>query len=245
MARRKKNNEDDQPKENTENTDDTFGLPEIEYEPLKREEPPRAETKEETVSYTEPVKPKQSRTIMEEDTQQNEYNQSSYYEEEDSSPWPKILGILAILLVVGAAGWYFGYYQPRQKAAEKLAQEQKEKEDADKRAQELADQQRMDAERKKADSLAALSPASGEITTLSDRTGRYYVIIASGIDGDLIMDYAQKLAPKGLSPKIIPPHGKVKFYRLAIAEGDTYATTQATADQLKSEYTAGTWVVKY
>ena len=245
MARRKKNNEDDQPKENSENADDTFGLPEIEYEPLKREEPSKIETQEETVSYSEPVKPTQSRTTMEEETQKDEYNTTSYYEEEDSSPWPKILGILAILVLVGAAAWYFGYYQPRQKEAERLAQEQRDKDEAAKREADLAEQRRLDAERRTADSLAALAPASGEITTLSDRTGRYYVIIASAIDGDLIMDYAQKLAPKGLSPKIIPPHGKVKFYRLAIAEGDTYAATQATADELKSEYTAGTWVVKY
>jgi hypothetical protein len=38
MARRKKQNED-QPRENPENADDTFGLPEIEYEPLKRDTP--------------------------------------------------------------------------------------------------------------------------------------------------------------------------------------------------------------
>jgi hypothetical protein len=59
------------------------------------------------------------------------------------------------------------------------------------------------------------------------------------------MDYAKKLAPKGVSPKIIPPYGSVKFYRLTIAEGDTYASTQATADQLKGEYGEGAWVIKY
>jgi hypothetical protein len=246
MARRKKQNEDDQPKENTENTDDTFGLPEIEYEPLKREEPPQVEKTEEPVSYTEPVKQKQSYTKMEEETPNNEYNQSSsYYEEEESSPWPKILGITAVLLLIGGAAWFFGYYQPKRKAAEKEQQEQLARDEAAKREQEIRDQQAADAARKQADSLAAATPVAGEIATLNDRTGRYYVIVASGIDGDLIMDYAKKLAPKGLSPKIIPPHGKVKFYRLAIAEGDTYAGTQATADQLKSEYTAGTWVVKW
>ena len=246
MARKKKQNEDDQPQENAENADDTFGLPEIEYEPLKREEPPQVEKTVEPVSYTEPVKPKQSYKQMEEETQNNEYNNSSsYYEEEDSSPWPKILGITAVLILIGGAAWFFGYYQPRKKAAEKAQQEQQARDEAARKEEEQRQQLAADAERRKADSLAALTPAAGEIATLSDRTGRYYVIIASGIDGDLIMDYAKKLAPKGLSPKIIPPHGKVKFYRLAIAEGDTYAATQATADQLKSEYTAGTWVVKW
>jgi hypothetical protein len=247
MARRKKQNEEDLPKENTENTDDTFGLPEIEYEPLKRDEPVQAEKTEEPVSYSEPVKPKQSYTPMEEETQNNEYNTSSYYnEEEESSPWPKIFGITAVLLLIGGAAWFFGYYQPKRKAAEKEKQEQLARDEAAKREQELRDQQAADLEKRRADSLASITaPVEGEIATLSDRTGRYYVIVASGIDGDLIMDYAKKLAPKGLSPKIIPPHGKVRFYRLAIAEGDTYAATQATADQLKAEYPAGTWVAKW
>jgi hypothetical protein len=246
MARRKKQDGEDLPKENAENADDTFGLPEIEYQPLKRDEPVQVERTEEPVAYNEPVKPKQSHTPMEEETQNNEYNTSYYNEDEESSPWPKILGITAVLLLIGGAAWFFGYYQPKRKAAEKEQQEQLAREEAAKREQELRDQQAADLERKRADSLAAIStPTPGEIATLNDRTGRYYVIVASGIDGDLIMDYAKKLAPKGLSPKIIPPHGKVKFYRLAIAEGDTYAATQETADQLKAEYTAGTWVVKW
>lgn len=249
MARRKKQNEEDQPKENTENPDDTFGLPEIEYEPLKREDTPKAETSEEPVADTPSENPTQSHTPMErEETPQNEYNTSSYYnnEDDDSSPWPKILGILAILLIVGGAVWYFGFYQPKIKAAkEKERQEELAREEAKKREDDLAEQRRMDAERRAADSLAALTPAAGVVDTLSERTGRYYVIVASGIDGDLIMDYAKKLAANGLSPKILMPYGTVKFHRLAIAEGDTYATTQSTADQLKSEYSGGAWVVKY
>jgi hypothetical protein len=138
-------------------------------------------------------------------------------------------------------------YRPKQLAADQEAKARQEQEAKDKEQQLLAEQKRLEDERRAADSLANLSatPPAGTIETLSERTGRYYVIIASGIDGDLIEDYAKKLAPKGLSPKIIPPYGKVKFYRLAIADGDTYATTQATADQLKSEYTDGAWVVKY
>jgi hypothetical protein len=70
-------------------------------------------------------------------------------------------------------------------------------------------------------------------------------VIASSIDGDLIMDYARKLTEKGVNAKIIAPYGKVKFHRLTVAEGDTFAATQQTADQLKSEYTNGAWVIKY
>src|SRR5688572_17737371 len=42
MARKKKQTTDPPP-ENLDNTDDTFGLPEVEYQPLKRDEPEKVE----------------------------------------------------------------------------------------------------------------------------------------------------------------------------------------------------------
>lgn len=248
MARRKKQDENTSP-ENTNQNDDTFGLPEIEYQPLNREETQSTTTKETYYQSTSNTTETPKEMEQEEVRQEQQYSSNEYYDNDDDggSPWPKILGIAAILLVAGAAVWYFAMYRPKQLAAdaEKARQEQEAK---DKQAQlDLAEAKRQEDERRRADSLAALAanPPVGTIDTLTERTGRYYVIIASGIDGDLILDYAKKLAPKGVSPKIIPPYGKVKFYRLAIAEGDTYASTQATADQLKSEYTDGAWVVKY
>lgn len=246
MARRKKQDEDPSQDNLNNNSDDTFGLPEIEYEPLQREEPARPVS--ETPSQTSSQEPITRKEMEREEVHSHEYN-TNYYnnnDDEGSSPWPKILGIAAILLATAGAIYYFGMYRPAQMklAADKAKQEQ-EAEAARQREADLAEQKRIEDERRRADSLANATPATGVIDTLTERTGRYYVIIASGVDGDLIMDYAKKLAPKGLSPKIIPPHGKVKFYRLAIAEGDTYASTQATADQLKSEYSGGAWVVRY
>jgi hypothetical protein len=248
MARRKKQNEE-QSSENTENTDDTFGLPEIEYEPLKREEAQETRQPEETtepIAQEEPVK-----TVYEREEVHHEYNttyDNDLMDEERPSIWPKIIGILAVLALIAAAYWFFRIYQPNQKMlAEKARQEQEAKDAAARKAESerLAEQQRLDDEQRRADSLANAKPAIGEIETLSGRTGRYYVVVASAIDGDLIMDYAKKLSPKGVSSKIIPPHGKVKFYRLAIAEGDTYATTQETADGMKESYGGTVWVVKY
>ena len=71
------------------------------------------------------------------------------------------------------------------------------------------------------------------------------MVISSDIDDDLIMDYAKKLSKKGVSSKIIPPHGKVKFFRLAISEADSYSDAQGKADGLKGDYSDGAWVVKY
>jgi hypothetical protein len=105
-----------------------------------------------------------------------------------------------------------------------------------------------DARQKRiSDSLAAIAakPAIGTIETLEGRTGLYYVVVASDIDDDLLMDYAKELSSKGVSSKIIPPHGRVRFYRLAIADGDSFANAQATADGLKTDYGDRVWVTKY
>jgi len=151
------------------------------------------------------------------------------------------------LLVIVGAVWYFAMYLPtkreadeqarqrelvRQEAARKIAAEQ---------AAELARQER---EKRIADSLANAKPAEGAIETLSGRTGQYYVVVSSDIDDDLIMDYAKKLSKKGVNSKIIPPHGKVKFFRIAVAEAGSYSDAQAKADGMKGDYTDA-WVVKY
>ena len=69
--------------------------------------------------------------------------------------------------------------------------------------------------------------------------------MASSIDGDLIRDYAKRLSDKGVSAKIVAPYGKVKFHRLTVAEGETFAAAHQTAEQLKGQYSDDIWVIKY
>ena len=258
MARKKK--PEDQPEENNDQNagnDDTFGLPEIEYEPINRENPPVQEVR---APEPEPVeqsnKPEYTEeqpvtnTPMERDeVRQTEYSSTYYDDDEGNSPWPKILGIAAVLIILAGAGWYFWVKIPNDDAAarEKAQQEEQARQDASRAEEErLAEQNRIAAEnQRRADSLANATPAVGTIETLNERTGRYYVVIASAIDADLLMDYAKELSQKGVNAKIIPPYGSVKFHRLAVAEGETFAATAQTAEQLKSEYTEGAWVLKY
>jgi hypothetical protein len=271
MARRKKN--DDEPKENQDNinneSDDTFGLPEVEYEPLKRDQaeppaevpPPVEEPVANTEVVEEPVYEKpyeRSEEVVEnvykEETvnheEENHYHSSYHYEPEKPSPLPKILlGALLLLLAVGAV-YYFAYYQPKvAKEAQRIQQERERVELAQaekKRKAELADKIRRDAEQKRADSLAAI-PKVGTIEVLSGRTGQYYIVVASAVDDDLLNDYAVNLTKQGKSVKVIPPFGKTgKFYRLAVDSKDTYADAQAAADGMKGgDFGDQLWVVKY
>jgi hypothetical protein len=262
MARRKKQNED-QPRENPENADDTFGLPEIEYEPLKRDTPVE-EKKSEDIPVVEqepaPYKAEEPvAQIKEEPPKAQVVEENQFYEptysysrkEEKAANWPKILGILALVLVAGVAIWYFALKLPEQRREEeRLRRERMAQQDAEQKRREelrLEEQRKLQEEQQRAAAAkAAATPAPGTIETLSGRSGRYYVVVASSIDGDLIMDYAKKLSAKGVAPRIIPPFGKTKFHRLAVADGDTYANAQATADGMKGgDYGDKIWVIKY
>jgi cytoskeletal protein RodZ len=240
----------DNPNEENENqgneSDDTFGLPEIEYQPISREEQPTPSTE---------VEPE--RTYAEEESQQSTYQYNTpaeeprseykYVPEEEAPLWPKVLGILLVVVVALGAVLYFIWYKPKQEEEKRLLAKQKQEQEAQKKEQErLAEETRLreEEERRKADSVANISK-TGVFETLSAPTGRYYVVIASAVDGDLIMDHAKKLGKEGVSTKIIPPFGKFKFYRLTIAEGDTYAEAQEIANSKKSEFGDAAWVLKY
>jgi hypothetical protein len=122
MARRKK--PEDEPEETTDpnaGSDDTFGLPEIEYEPINRETTPAPDVPspepEQTVNkpeYTE-EQPITHTTMDREEVRQNEYSYND--DDEGNSPWPKILAIAAVLLIVAAGVWYFVWKRPAVAAA--------------------------------------------------------------------------------------------------------------------------------
>jgi hypothetical protein len=264
MARKKK--PEDEPEENSDaNTgnDDTFGLPEIEYQPINRDTPVNRDTtpppdvatpepepaKAQSESQYTEEQPLTNTPMEREEVRQTEYNTTYYEEDEGNSPWPKILGIAALLLIIGAAGWYFGWKKPKEDAARLKAQEEERaRVDSTRREQDRlnAEQTRIAEEnQRRADSLANATPRVGTVETLNERTGRYYVVVASSIDGDLIRDYAKRLSDKGVNAKIVAPYGKVKFHRLTVAEGESFAAAHQTAEQLKGEYSDDIWVIKY
>ena len=80
MARRKKQDEDLN-QENLDSSDDTFGLPEIEYEPLKREEPMEESTPEEI------EEPQAERSFQHEDRSfEQEVEEPSELPQEEEQP---------------------------------------------------------------------------------------------------------------------------------------------------------------
>lgn len=255
MARRKKPT-DDESNENlnksNESSDDTFGLPDIEYKPLDRVEEKTTVVETTTVysSSTEP-EPEKEQVVTEEYTQpivtEEQPSAEFAFEEEPTPVWPKVLGVLIVVLLAVGAAWYFVVYKPKaekDRLAALATEREKHKQDSIRDANARLEEERLAREKRKADSLNAI-PKTGIFETLTERTGRYYVVVASAVDDDLLVDHAKKLGEKGVSTKLIPPFRKYKFYRLTIADADSFAGAQQIADSKKSEYTDALWVLKY
>lgn len=236
MAKRKDKDESANDQNNENNSEDNFGLPDIEYKPLETETTGEPETESVPEQKEETVRESYSYTPPQEETKSNA---------------PIIIAVvIGLVLIVGAFLIYQYVYKPkadkekRELAEKKRIEEQKRKEEE---AARIA-RENEEAERKRLEAEAAANakPAVGTFETLTSRTGRYYVVVASAVDGDLITDYAKKLSAKGTSSKIIPPFGKWKFYRLTIGgDFDSYATAQTSADSSKPEFGDGAWVIKY
>ncbi len=235
MAKRK--DKGDQANENLNDGnsgEDNFGLPEVEYKPL--------ENPEETSKVEES-------TYKTEETVRESYSYTPAEEPKSNAPIIIAVIIGVVLVVAGYLIWEYVYKPQKAEKAKKELADQKARDKAakEKADREAAERAAEEQRRKEAEAAAALAakPAIGTIETLSSRTNRYYVVVASAVDGDLIMDYAKKLSAKGTSTQIVPPFGKWKFYRLTVGNFDTYALAQTNADSVKPEFGEGAWVVKY
>jgi hypothetical protein len=226
---------------NDNNGDDNFGLPDLDYKPL--------ESTEETTS-TSSYQYEESESPV---SQTEEASQTYSYTpaEEPKSNAPIIIAIvIGLVLLVAAFLIYQYWYVPRAEKAKKelLAKQEakkRESEEADRLAKEKEEAERRRLEEERAAAETVKAPPAGTIETLSDRMGRYHVVISSAIDGDLIMDRAKKLSAEGITTYIIPPFGKKKFYRLTVGDFATFEDAQANADQEKAKYGDALWVIKY
>ena len=84
------------------------------------------------------------------------------------------------------------------------------------------------------------------IMTVMAPKGLYYVIVASHIDMDLAMDYAQKIVQKkAIHVKVIMPEKDKYFVRVAVAHEKSFEEANQKAQELKGEYGESVWVMKY
>jgi len=238
-----KDSNDDEVNDKPDNAEDNFGLPDIEYKPLDQ----GGESNKTQEEVTSGSSGGNAYASADSDSDKSSDSYDAMTMEESKSKAPVILGIVIVLVLIIAGYLIYNFvYKPSQ--AEKAKQEQLAKEALEKKKRDEAARlakQREEEERRKQEELANAKPPVGMIETLSGRTKRYYVVVTSDIDDDLLMDYAKKLSAKGVNTKVIPPFGGKKYYRLAIADHETFAAAQANADAAKADYGSAVWVIKY
>ncbi|GAB4229198.1 MAG: hypothetical protein Tsb0034_00790 [Ekhidna sp.] len=86
--------------------------------------------------------------------------------------------------------------------------------------------------------------AAGVIETVSNPTGRFYVIVSSSIDDDLAMDYARKLSNEGRDVKLVQHNAnELPFHGVSVGDYDTWDQANAAAGSMADF--GGAWVLKY
>lgn len=259
MAKRKTKTSDLPKSRPTESDDENFGLPDVEPTQLHEQAEPQAAAQEfaepqaapeaiepAPAEWEEPAPPASTDAAQ----PSSDFARRTYYEQPappSRNLGPIIIGIIVIILGLGGAIYWF-VVKPRQEKEkqEQLAKKKKERDDANMRKA-IEEEERKRREAAEAEKLAELNkkPTVGAIDTLAERTRRYYVVLSSAVDADLIMDYAKKLSAKGTSTHVLPPFGNVKFTRLTMGDFDSYANAQAAADAAKAEYGSNLWVIRY
>ncbi len=257
-----------QGQDDVNDADDSFGLPDLDYKPLEEdsseteeessseENTPleeEAETEEAESTYTS-ESPSDDQNEVEDGIEQEETEEEKpalrYQLEEESSNAPKIIGGIIAVLVIAALVWYFAFYQKQQKeiaAAEKAKQEQL---DEQKAAEEEATRKKKaaaaaaDAADAKAEAQVEVQENAG-VQILSERSGRYYIVLESFVDEDFAKDFGNKIAQKGTPSFLIPPYSKKKMQRVAIGGYDSMDEAQSALTDLSEEFGTGKWILKY
>ncbi len=230
-----------------DNSEDNFGLPDIEYKPLDQP----SETSSPVAVGAAAPSSGYSGSSQEASSQGSSSDDSSMEEyQEPKSKAPVILGVVIVLVLLVAGYLIYNFVYKPKALAEKAKKEQLAKDLVLKKQQEAAAAAKKleEDEKRRLEELAKATPAVGTIETLIIPTRRYYVIVSSDIDDDLLMDFAKKLSAKGISTKIIPPFGGKdgkQFYRLSIADHDSFSAAQSNADAVKGDYGSMVWVIRY
>lgn len=158
--------------------------------------------------------------------------------QESSSSWPIWAGLIILLAVAGFSLYYFVFNTPEEEIAAPVAVTQPQ-EPVREEKPEVVEPAPVE------DSWTPAPPKEGSVTAITARTGRYYVVVGSFIDGDMAGDYAKKLAAAGRQVTLIEPSGNRKFYRLGIMDAGTFGEASAQLDDLKSTFGQEIWVYKY
>lgn len=211
--------EDNERQSYNEEDQDDFGLPEVEYRPLDREDeiPPA-------------------------------YEQSHYYQTEDEESGKSkgliIFGIFSLVIIAGLSIYLF-LFGGMEQVSSWLAEEPPatpvyvEPEPEPEPMPEVVEEVSPEPE------INSLAPYT-DVTTISVPTGRSYIVIGSFVDEDLALDFSNKMIEQGIGVKILAPTGRAPLmHRVAVADFSDFSEAMNDLELFRNNYGENTWVLKY
>lgn len=216
------NDKDDQNKRPDEeanadqfHADNEFGLPEVEYSPLEREQSEIAEDRfqPESIQSRQNIQPKQKK-----------------------SSWPMWMALVVILLLAGIFVYFFVF---KDNANDQIAKNKQQN------AGTVVIEEKPKPIEEPEETVEPEVAPKGSVSVISSRTGKYHLIVGSFIDSDLARDFAAKLADEGNNAKIIEPSGTRKFYRLSVKEAESIPQLETELEEMRAKYGENVWIVKY
>ena len=215
--------EDNEKQSYDQDNQDDFGLPEIEYEPLDREDDTPPEFEDDTY-----------------------YDKEVEEEETDNSKKKLIIiSLISILIIAGIclylfvfggmdqiSSWFKDKPQP-QPVTDLVAEPESEPEPEP------------EPEPDPVPEVDPLAPYS-DITAISEPIGRSFIVVGSFIDDDLAMDYSQELLAQDVGSRILAPTDRAPLmHRVAVADYENFQQAMNEISLFRNKYGEQTWVLKY
>jgi hypothetical protein len=203
-----------------------FGLPEVNFKPIEREEPNK---------------------IIVEQQYKKETPKHVVEEKKKNNILPVLIGAFVLVLIFGLAIYFFAFNETGDtQASEYVPYEPEIAEVIEETPVESIPENFETAGTDNSnETVFPDDKKEGSITVVNQRTRRGYIVVGSFFDEDNATDFGNKLAANGEEVKLIKPDRYSRYYKLAVADYDNYDLASNEISNFKTNYGNQIWVLKY
>ena len=156
----------------------------------------------------------------------NPVDEDGYSSENKGSDYTAVW-IISIILIASAVIVYFVFFKNPKKEDSELSTNQPTQ---------------VDTTAIRVDTTTTIPTTNSGNTTITKKTGRYYIIVGSFEVQQNAIRYREKLASQGFDAKILQPSYK-NVYRVTIADFTSFREASTKAQEVKSEYEL--WILRF
>jgi hypothetical protein len=204
-----------------------YGLPEVNFQPIEREEPKK-------INIEQPYKKEAPVNVVE--------------KKEKNNFVPVLVGALVLVLIFAAAIYFLVFHNSQEVQTSEYVPYQPEINEVVEDTPSDFIPESFEASGTESESEAAFfteEKKEGSITVVNQRSRRGYIVVGSFFDEDNASDFGNKLASGGVEVKLIRPDRYSRYYKLAVADYDSYEVAADEISNFKSNYGNQIWVLKY